>query len=563
MRWTGNLVSGLILAALIAAVSSSCSKTIKEVAVQSDLAEKMLRFTPATITASTSGLSPGDQQALPLLIDAGKIMDAIYLRQMWSGNPALLERLEKDNTPAGLERLHFFKINFGPWSELDNDAPFIDGVPHARPKGANLYPEDMSQEEFEAWVKTLSPADQEKAQGFFWVIGRDQARKLTLVPYSREYRDQLEKAATLLRQASSLTENASLRKYLTSRADAFLTDDYYASDVAWMELDAPLDITIGPYETYTDELFGYKAAFEGFITLRDDAETQAIAHYSSYLQELENSLPIDGKYKNPRLGALAPIRVVNEVFVGGDAKAGVQAAAFNLPNDPKVVKEKGSKRVMLRNVQEAKFQSILIPIARILMDQTQLPEVAFRPFFTHIVAHELMHGLGPQNARVGGRESSLRLALKDLYSAVEEAKADITGLWAVQFMIDHHMLEKEMERSLYATFLASSFRSVRFGINEAHGKGVAMQFNFLTDEGAFERNPASGTFRVNFEKVKPSVVKLTHEILSVEAEGNYAKAKEILEKYGVIRPEMQQALDRLKDVPVDIEPVFPLALRSK
>ncbi len=563
MRQTGNPASRLILVALLMVISSSCGKTIKEVAVKSDLAEKLLRFAPATVTANTSSLSPGDRQALLLLIDAGKIMDTIYLRQVWSGNPALLDRLDKDNTPAGLERLHFFKINFGPWSELDGDAPFIEGVPATKPKGANFYPEDMSQEEFVAWVKTLSPADQEKAQGFFWVIRRDSSRKLTLIPYSQEYRDELEKAAALLRQAASLTENSSLKKYLTLRAAAFLNDDYYPSDVAWMELDAPLDVTIGPYETYTDELFGYKAAFEGFITLRDDAETQALAHYSSYLQDMENHLPLDNKYKNPKLGALAPIRVVNEVFVGGDAKAGVQAAAFNLPNDPKVVKEKGSKRVMLKNVQEAKFQSILTPIAKILVDQAQLPEVAFRPFFTHIVAHELMHGLGPQSAQVDGRESSLRLALKDLYSPLEEAKADITGLWAVQYMIDHGKLEKEMERPLYVTFLASAFRSVRFGINEAHGKGVALQFNFLTDEGAFERDPASGAFRVSFEKVKPAVVKLTHEILTIEAEGDYLKAKETLGKYGVIRPEMQQALDRLKGIPVDIEPVFPFALRKE
>jgi hypothetical protein len=379
------------------------------------------------------------------------------------------------------------------------------------------------------------------------------------VPYSQAYREYLEPAARLLHEAAALTTNATLRNFLNKRADAFGSDDYYDSDVAWMDLDAPIDVTIGPYETYEDELFSYKAAFEAYITIRDDAETAKLAKFSGHLQELENNLPIDPKYRNPKLGAASPIRVVNEVFGSGEGNSGVQTAAFNLPNDERVVKEKGSKRVMLKNVQDAKFNKTLIPISRVVLDPSEQSALAFDSFFTHILCHELMHGLGPHNITVNGQETTVRKQLKELYSAIEEAKADMTGLWALQYMIDHGIIEKSMERTLYTTYLASMFRSVRFGITEAHGRGVAMQFNYLTDEGAIKFNEAKGTFSIDHAKIKDGVTKLTHDLLTLEAEGSYDKAKAMLDKFAVIRSPMQQALDRLKDVPVDIEPVFPLA----
>jgi hypothetical protein len=306
-------------------------------------------------------------------------------------------------------------------------------------------------------------------------------------------------------------------------------------------------------------LFNYKAAFEAYVTLRDETESAKLARFSQYLQELENNLPMDSRYRNPKLGAASPIRVVNEVFSSGEGNSGVQTAAFNLPNDERVVKEKGSKRVMLKNVQDAKFEKTLIPISRVVLARAQQPLLSFESFFTHILCHELMHGLGPHNITVAGEQTTVRKQLKELYSAFEEAKADITGLWALQYLIDKGVVDKAMERSLYTTFLASAFRSVRFGITEAHGKGIAMQFNYLTDQGAFVVNEQTGTFSVDHSKIKDAVTKLTREILTVQAEGSYDKAKALLDQYAVIRPPMQKALDRLKDVPVDIEPVFPLA----
>ena len=528
-----------------------------------ELARKIARFAPTELTADVSKLSPKDRQALDKSIAAAKLLDPLFLRQVWSGNEALEKKLQADKTAAGRQRLHYFYINDGPWSRLDDKEPFIEGVPKEKPLQANYYPDDMTKDEFNAWLQTLPEADKHKATGFFHLIRRGPDKKLTLVPYSQAYKDILEPAAKLLREAAALTTNATLKNFLNKRADAFGSDDYYASDVAWMDLDSPIDVTIGPYETYEDELFSYKAAFEAYVTLRDDAETAKLTKFSSHLQELENNLPIDPKYRNPKLGAASPIRVVNEVFGSGEGNSGVQTAAFNLPNDERVVQEKGSKRVMLKNVQDAKFNKTLVPISRVVLDPSEQSALAFDSFFTHILCHELMHGLGPHNIKVNGQETTVRKQLKELYSAIEEAKADMTGLWALQFMIDRNIIEKSMERTLYTTYLASMFRSVRFGITEAHGRGVALQFNYLTDEGAIKFNDAKGTFSIDHAKIKDAVRKLTHELLMIEAEGSYEKAKAILDKLAIIRPPMRQALDKLKDVPVDIEPIFPLARGAK
>jgi hypothetical protein len=527
-----------------------------------ELNAKIRRFAPTVISADTSRLSPGDRQALDKIIEAARLLDPLFLHQLWSGNPALKAKLEADKTPLGRARLHYFNINDGPWSQLDENMAFLEGVPREKPPQAAYYPDDMTKEEFSSWVASLSAAEKEKATGFFYVIRRDAARKLKAVPYSEEYKKYLEPAARFLREAARLTTNATLKSFLEKRADAFLSNDYYASDVAWMDLDAPIDVTIGPYETYSDGLFGYKAAFEAYVTLRDEAETQKLTRFSNYLQELENNLPIEPRYRNPKLGSSSPIRVVNVVFSSGEGNSGVQTAAFNLPNDEKVVSEKGSKRVMLRNVQEAKFEKTLIPISRMALRSADQPLVSFDAFFTHILTHELMHGLGPQTIRVGGQETTVRQQLKNNYAAIEEAKADITGLWALQYLIDKGVLDKTLERTVYTTYLASAFRSVRFGIKEAHGRGVAMQFNYLTDEGAIQYDERTQTFSIVPSRVKDAVRKLTGELLTIEAEGSYDKAKAILEKYAVLRPPMQGALARLKDVPVDIEPDYPLAARN-
>ncbi len=551
--FSGNIMKIFILtiAMLIMTTSANADESMS-------LGAKIKRFARTEIKGDVSKLSAGDKKALAKLVEASKLMDKIYTRQIWIGNEALRKKLESDKTKAGRERLHYYNINSAPWSKIDHDEAFIKGVPMPRPPHANYYPDDMTKDEFNEWVKTLSEQDQKKATGFFHTIRRDNNKKLMLVPYDEEYKEFLQPAAKLLHEAAALTENASLKSFLTKRADAFISNDYYDSDVAWMDLDSPIEPTIGPYEVYMDELFNYKAAFESYICLRNDKETKNLEKYSGYLQEIEDNLPIDPKYRNPKLGSLAPIRVVDEVMIGGEARAGVQTAAFNLPNDEKVTEEKGSKRVMLKNVQEAKFKHVLTPIAKVAVIPDQQKSVAFEPFFTHILAHELMHGLGPHNIIVDGKETTVRQAMKDLSSALEEAKADISGLFALQYLVDKGIVDKSTERRMYITFLASVFRTIRFGVKEAHGRGMALQFNYLMDEGAFHYHPTFGAFYVDFDKIKPAVRKLTGEIMTIQAEGSYEKAKALLDKFAGIRPVMNKVLNRLGDVPVDIEPVFPL-----
>jgi hypothetical protein len=522
--------------------------------------ERMIaRFAPTEIRVDISGLSAGDRKVLVKLIEASRIVNTIFLAQLWSGNPALQARLENDGSPLGKARRHYFWINKGPWSDLDGHAASLPGVPPKKLPGANFYPPDLTKVEFEAWVKGLPEAQRLDAEGFFTVIVRD-AGRLKAVPYSKAYRTELEQAAGLLREAAGFTDNKTLRTFLGLRADAFLSNDYYASDLAWMDLDAPLDVTIGPYETYTDELFGYKAAFEALVNLRDDQETAKVRFFAGQMQEIEDNLPIDARYRNPRIGAAAPIRVVNEVFSAGDANHGVQLAAYNLPNDERVVQEKGSKRVMLKNVSEAKFESTLVPIAKRMLTPDAQRDLSFDAFFTHILAHEMTHGIGPHNIQVGGRQTTPRQELKELFSALEEAKADVTGLFMLQHLYDRGRLPggEENERRLYNTFLASTFRTLRFGVHEAHGKGMAVQFNYLVDHGAFAAN-SDGTYAVNFGKIKTAVRDLDHDLLTLEATGDYAGAKKMLDEMGVLRPELAATLGTLKDIPTDIEPHFATA----
>jgi len=515
------------------------------------------RFAPVPIGADVSGLPAGERLALVKMVEAASVLDGLYLRQVWGGNEALLVELLGDRSPLGEARLHAFLVNKGPWSQLDDQAPFLRGVP-PKPEEAGFYPAGATKAEVEAWMKGLSAAERAAAQGFFTTIRRAPDGRLLAVPYSVEYQAELARAADLLREAAAATGQPTLRAFLEKRAAAFLSNDYYASDVAWMELDATLEPTIGPYETYDDGWFGYKAAFEAFITVRDEEETAKLARFSSELQWLEDRLPIDPAFRNPKLGGMAPIRVVDVVFSAGQGNSGVQTAAFNLPNDERVVAEKGSKRVMLKNTQRAKFEKVLVPISKVALAPADRADVDFEAFFTHILMHELMHGLGPGNIKVGGRDTTVRLELKDTYSALEEAKADIAGLWALQQLVDKGVLARSFERTMYTTFLASAFRSIRFGIGEAHGKGQVLQLNHLLDAGAF-RVAADGTFAVDPAQVEPAVTALTRELLTIQAEGSLPKAKALLERLAVVRPETRRVLDRLKDVPIDIEPRFVTA----
>ena len=589
----GRVVMAVVASSLVAALAAcraqapttppappAAGPVDKEVAA---LQQKTARFAPTDLSADIKALPPNERDALAHMIRAAQVMDALFLEQVWAGNETLFESLVRDDSPIGKARLHAFLINKGPWSRLDHNEPFVPGVP-PKPPSANYYPADATKAEVEKWISSLSGADRARATGFFSTIRRDAAGRLAAVPYNLEYQGELALAAQHLRAAAAATAQPTLKAYLESRAAAFLSNDYYESDVKWMELDATIEPTIGPYEVYEDEWFNYKAAFEAFITVKDQAESAKLQKFAGVLQDIENNLPIDPQYRNPRLGAMAPIAVVNTVFSAGDGNRGVQTAAFNLPNDERVIKEKGSKRVMLKNNQQAKFDKVLTPISKVALAASDQGNISFDAFFTHILMHELMHGLGPHNITVNGRATTVRQELKDTYSTIEEAKADISGLFALQYLIDKHtqetgreldrlaadalardlaldklaQLDKTMERTMYKTFLASAFRSIRFGINEAHGRGIAIQLNYLLTAGGFVVN-ADGTFSVNDAEIRHGVGLLTRQLMTLQAAGNYQKAKDMITQFGIVRPQVQKVLDKLKDVPVDIEPRFVTA----
>src|SRR5256885_2123888 len=509
----GALIMKLI--PILAILAAAPVFALQEPAVPNttELQKMAARFAPTEIGADLSKLSASDRKVLAKLVDASKVIDAIFLRQVWAGNEAMLLDLSRDSTPEGRARLHYFLINKGPWSRLDHNQPFVPGAPQ-KPASANFYPAGAAKADVEKWIASLPAAEGARAKGFFTVIRRSGA-SFTLEPYNVEYQGELARAAALLHEAAALASEPTLKTFLAKRADAFLSNDYYESDVAWMELKGAVEPTIGPYEVYEDEWFNYKAAFESFVTVQDEAETAKLQKFAGELQDIENHLPIDAKYRNPKLGGLAPIVVVNEIFAAGDGNRGVQTAAFNLPNDERVVREKGAKRVMLKNVQDAKFAKTLVPISKVVLAPADQKDLSFDAFFTHIVVHELMHGLGPHSLTLNGRQTTVRQELKETYSYLEEAKADISGLFAIQHMIDKGVLPKSLERALYTTFLASTFRSIRFGVNEAHGKGIAVQLNYLLDAGGFAAQP-DGVFSLNIAKAKEAVAGLTHDIMTIQ-----------------------------------------------
>ncbi|MFO0583271.1 MAG: hypothetical protein U0229_13460 [Anaeromyxobacter sp.] len=540
--------------ALLSALAGAAAPALPDRAA---LARGAARFAPVDLAVDLSALPASERAALAKLVLAGRELDALYLRQAWAGNPALVRALAADPGPLGRARLAAFLRSQGPWDALEG-TPLVPGVPAARPPEASYYPAGATREEVDRWLATLAPAAREEAMGFFTVLRRTPSGGIAVVPYAVEYQPELARAAALLREAAALTQDPRLRRFLEARAAAFLSNDYYASDVAWMELDGAVDPTIGPYETYADGWFGAKAAFEAFIAVRDDAETAKLARFAAELQGIEDALPIDAALKNPKLGAMAPIRVVNELSCHGEASGGVQTAAYNLPNDDRIVKEKGAKRVMLKNVQRAKYDAVLVPIAKVALSPADRANLAFDPFFTHILMHELVHGLGPNALVLGGRATTVRAELQDLYGTLEEAKADVGGLFALAKLADEGKLDPSYARTLWPTYVAGMFRTLRFGAGDAHARGMALQMSWFEDAGAIRARP-DGTFAVDAAKARAAATSLTREIMTIQGKGDRAAAKALLEKHAAIRPEVKRVLDRLGGVPVDVAPRFVTA----
>lgn len=525
-----------------------------ELVLAGDVERRLAQLAPTAITADLAPLSARDREALAEIVAAARELDPIFRRQVWSGNARLGEELARARGPLADAAREYFRIMQGPWDRLDGDRPFVGTL--AKPAGAGYYPEDLSREEFERWL-VAHPRDRALLTGERTMIERAGAG-LRAVHYAEFFAAPLARAAAHLRAAAAKTDNASLRRFLEARATAFESDDYFESDLAWMDLDAPVEVTIGPYETYEDGLFGYKAAYEAFVTVALPEESRALARYRDQLPWLERNLPIPDEHKNLKRGTDSPIRVVDLVFASGEAASGVQTIAFNLPNDERVRQARGSKKVLLRNVIRAKFEKMLLPIAGRTLAPADAARVAFGAFFEETLHHELAHGLGPGTIVRDGRPTEVRLELKDLYSTLEEAKADVLGVYDVLALIDQGVMPAKLRTALEPTYLAGLFRAARFGVGEAHGQGVVAQFNYLLEKGALAVD-AEGRYRTVPERFPEGIRALAHDLLMLEATGDYAGAQAFLGRYGQATPPLLAAIDRLRDLPVDLAVSYPQA----
>jgi hypothetical protein len=524
-----------------------------ELEVVPDIAARRARFVPQSLSAETSHLSEGDRLALQHLVTAARFVDEIFKRQAWAGNPGFAPRVAELSGPDSEALTDYYRIMYGKWDRLDGLEPFIDGQAH--PAGAGYYPQDLSREEFETWLEA-HPEDADDFRSLHTVIRRD-GERLIAVPYSQEYRELLEGAATAVRAAAAATDNASLENFLRLRSDAFFTDDYYESDMAWMDLDSAIEVVIGPYEVYEDRLFGYKAAFESFVCVAQPEDSARLAAFKQELPWLERRLPIPDRHKNLDRGTESPIRVVDELFTAGDTRAGIQTIAFNLPNDERVREAKGSKKVLLKNIIRAKYDAILGPIASRILPEEEADRIDFESFFQETLHHELAHGLGPGQIIVDGRSTEVRLELKELYSMLEEAKADVLGVYNIYSLVERGVMDAEILDHLPWTYTAGMFRTTRFGLTEAHGRGMVIQANFLLENGAIEVTP-DGRFRPVPERFQDAFRELAHELLMVQATGDYEGGRRLEASYGKVPQAMLTAIDSLADIPVDVDPVFDL-----
>lgn len=495
-------------------------------------------YTPYELTSDLSHLSDNQKKMVSLLIDASKIMDELFWKQAFPGN--------KDELLANVEERakEFTVINYGPWDRLSNNQPFLTGF-EDKPAGANFYPEDMTKTEFE----NAELADKDS---LYTLLRRNEQGGLMTVPYSDAFNESLTEAAELLRQAAELAESQDFAKYLRLRADAFLSNEYQPSDMAWMEMtDNDVDVVIGPIENYEDHLYGYKTAFESYVLIKDKAWSERLAKYAEYLPELQRGLPVEDAYKAEMPGANAQLNAYDAVYYAGHSNAGSKTIAINLPNDEEVQLEKGTRRLQLKNAMQAKFDKILVPIAEQLIVPEQRENITFNAFFANTMFHEVAHGLGIKNTL--NDKGTVRSALKEHASALEEGKADILGLYMVTQLFEQGVLAEGELEDYYTTFMASIFRSVRFGASSAHGKANMIRFNYFADEGAFKRNE-QGQYAIDMDKMRAAMNSLSRKILTLQGDGDYNGVAELVATLGVVSPQLKADLDKLADagIPVDV-----------
>jgi len=523
------------------AVLASCQNT--ETKTNSDakmtIQDRLDQYTEFTLDADLSKLSENQKKMIPLLIDAGKAMEEVYWMEAYGNKQQLMDKIQDPN----VER--FAEINYGPWDRLNGNEPFVEGV-GAKPAGANFYPADMTKEEFNNW-------DSGAKDDLYTLVRRDDEGNLTTVPYHEAFAEQHQRAADKLREAAKLAKDESFKKYLNLRAKALMTDDYQSSDMAWMDMkNNMIEVVIGPIETYEDQLFGYKAAHETFVLIKDMEWSERLSKYTKVLPELQEGLPVPAEYKQETPGRDSDLNAYDAVYYAGDANAGSKTIAINLPNDEEVQLEKGTRRLQLKNAMRAKYDKILEPISEVLIAEDQRQYITFDAFFGNTMFHEVAHGLGIKNTING--KGTVREALKEYASALEEGKADVLGLYMVSELRKDGMVTEGSIQDNYVTFMASIFRSIRFGSSSAHGKANLIRFNYFKEMGAFTYDEQTQTYRVHFDKIAEATDSLSNKILTLQGDGDYEAVAAFVEKYGKVGDQLRHSLDRLSEqsIPVDV-----------
>jgi hypothetical protein len=519
---------------------------------QAEINKRIAKYTPIILRADMSGLPESERKALAKLIEAARAIDDIYWKQRSVEGLELRTKLAKSRSATDRALLHYLKINYGPYDKSDGDKPFIGTKPI--PDGGTFYPEDLTKEEFERYLAE-HPEVKDEFQKINTVIRRS-GDKLVAIPFEQVYRPELERAAKALREAGELTADAPLKKYLQLRAEALISGDFRPSDFAWIDVrESPLDIVIGPIESYDDKLMGLKASYETSVLVRDHKASDKLKVFEQQMPDLQTSLPVPEDLKSKELLTSTPISIYQVAYATGAGNAAVKAIAASLPNDEVVIKEKGAKKLFYKNVMLAKFEKILVPISKRMLDPKLLPFITEEAFFNNVLGHELAHTLGLKFVRNEGADTNtaIRIALKDTYSTIEEAKADIVGLYSISFLVKKGLLTEEQEKQSYATYIGSTFRSIRFGSSEDHARGNIIQFNFLRNKGGITFDEKTGHYGLDIAKFRDGVRDLSELLLTIEGRGDYAAAKRLIEEQGKLDEKTEAGLKRLAGIPVDIE----------
>lgn len=555
LRWAGCVA----VAAMVGCGGRTAPSTPPaELKVAPNIGALRAHFAHQLIDADTTKLTPGDFKALDHLVRAAALVDGIFRRQAWQGYPVFAPRVLALTGPDADSARDYFRIMAGPWDRVNGFQPFVGDLPH--PPGAGFYPEDLTRAEAAAWL-AAHPAGAPAFTSPVMVIRRE-GTGLAAVPYSKAYGDLIGQLAGELRDAAAATPNASLKRFLTLRAEALRSDDYLASETAWMDLDGPIEVVIGPYATREDGLFGYKASFEAIVGIERPQESERFARYARELPYLESRLPIASASAGATRVPVGTIRVVDEVIAGGEARCGPLTLAVGLPDDLRARDAKGSKQVVLKNVLRAEYDSVLAPTAVRILAKDETNTIDFDSFYHHVLFHQLAHGLGPGRIEVGGRETQVRVALKERYAAIEEAKADILAVYSLAILANRKVVPVRVVERLPWTYVAELFRAARFGNGDAHGLAAVIELNYLTSKGALETTP-DGRFRPVLGKFAGAVRDLAKDLLAIEGEGSYDRAGEWIGTYGKTSEAVRRTLDGLTDVPIDVDPVFAVEAARK